>query len=236
MQLFILGKIKLSMIQWTGSTHSTSQRPDAMRVCVIHPIIHHMSSIDKNWGHSNGSQNWMTWTPSVTCLFFLSPRLFFHRAGFINNTLHSLRGYILKSKLPFNFHDSLTQELAPSREIKLLVFSSLLPFEKKEKNDTMQPLCRLCANICTTSPDKQATLHFFSYKHFPEGTTRKFHCFFEGSVQLHVPKSTWLPGRPFWSLVSEQLRRSSFGINCVLSMAFTFWATWPVFKAACAKL
>lgn len=53
---------------------------------------------------------------------------------------------------------------------------------------------------------------FPSSKRFPEGTTRKLHCFFEGSVQLHVPKSTWLPGRPFWSLVSEQLRRSSFGI------------------------
>lgn len=45
--------------------------------------------------------------------FFPSGRrlhyFFFHRAGFINNTLHSQQGYILNSKLAFNSQFTFTR-------------------------------------------------------------------------------------------------------------------------------
>lgn len=77
--------------------------------------------------HLNTSELFFPLSLWQTFTFF--PFFFFpHWAGFINNTLHSLQGYILNSKLPFN---SLSQELAPSREIVLHIFSSLLPYIKK---------------------------------------------------------------------------------------------------------
>ena len=147
--------------------------------------------------------------------FFLFVSIFFFFLRLVSSTTRYIH-----YKVTFfiqNLH-SLSQELAPSREIELLIFSSLLPlFNRKKQKKTKtknkkQPLCVLCVIICTTSRTSKQHYIFPNEKHLPEGTTRKLHCFFEGSVQLHVPKSTWLPGGPFWSLVSEQLRVSSFGI------------------------
>lgn len=219
LQLFILGKIKRSIIQWTGSTHGTSQLPDAMRVCVIHPIIHHMSSIDKKWGHSNGSQNWMNWTPSVTCLFFF-PRLIYiifswgwlHRQHVTFTTrIHSqFKTSIQFSRFTFTRIGTFEGDQVTRLQQFVAIWNEKIRWYNAATVSTMREYMHYISRQASN------TTFFFSYKHFPEGTTRKFHCFFEGSVQLHVPKSTWLPGRPFWSLVSEQLRRSSFGINCVL--------------------
>lgn len=77
--------------------------------------------------------------------------------------------------------------------IALLVVGSLLPRYK----------CLCCLytrypNLVYPNPGKQHYI-FPIGKHVPEGTTRKLYCSFGGSVQLHVPKSTWLTGRPFWS-------------------------------------
>lgn len=62
-----------------------------------------------------------------------------------------------------------------------------------------------------------------------EGTTRKRHCFFEGSVQLREPKSTGLPDGPFRTSLGHQLRRSRKALTVC-----TQRATFPASLAACA--
>lgn len=124
-----------------------------------------------------------------------------------------------------SIHNSLSQELAPSKDSSASAVWSIF-----KKTKQMQPLFVLWMSICATSVNKQATLHFFLFQNISlKARPGNSHCFFEGSAQLHVPKSAWLPGRPFWSVVSEQLRWSSFGIYCK-------WPSCTEAHVLCAKL
>lgn len=182
-----------------------------------------------------------------SCLLIVS-FFFLHQAGFINNTLHSQQVYILNSKLPFN---SLSRKLAPSIGRSCYSSSAVCCHirnkrkQKKKQPTPMQPLCVLWANICTTSLDKQATLQFSYLTTLPWRHDQEiplfcffnfFFFFFEGSVQLCVPKSTWLPGRPFrflseWTAEAVQLWYLLCALNGLHLLSHIALCT----EAACAK-
>lgn len=142
-------------------------------------------------------------------LFFFRPAPFVVHFFSTNDTLHSRQGYILNSKISFRFSLTFTRigtfGRAGRRDILFFVVCC-------NSNRTSIKQCShsnfFLFPSTDTSPDKQATLFLIQKsktKSFPEGTTRKLHCFSEGSVQLHVPKSTWLPDGPFWTAEALQL-------------------------------
>lgn len=145
---------------------------------------------------------WVVFFSSMNCVHFI---VFF--IGLVSLTTHYIHykdTFLMRNV--HSIHNSLSRGLAPSKDSSASAVWSVC-------------LCYGWVYALHLWTSKQHYILFPISKHFPEGTTRKHHCFFEGSVQLHVPKSTWLPGRPF-CVASEQLRWSSFGIYCVLWVAF----------------
>lgn len=152
-------------------------------------------------------------------VFFSSPP----PIGLVSSTTHYI--HYRDTFLFQNFHSisySLSQELAPSRVITLLVIGTLLP--------RCKCLCCLCTsypNLVYPNPGK-ATLHFSDWKTRPWRHNQETLLFLWGQCSASCAKINMAYRQAILMWVSKQLRRSSFGFHEILQKAFTHRATCPV--------
>lgn len=136
---------------------------------------------------------------------------------FTDDTIHSLQKYILKKKLKKIIQLSLTFTKIGTFSRDFLFSTCYHSLRKPMTQYSHRKVIFPSTNIRTTPLDKQATPFPIKKKKKKNTTSlkaqhRKLHCFLEGSVQLHVPKSTWLP-ETGWSQL--QSRSSGFGFDWI---------------------
>lgn len=186
------------------------------------------------WHVSMWLLNWLLpWdvflSPPSTVLFF-----FFFSVGLVSLTTHYIhhRDTFLIQKFSFNLKFTFTR--IGTQGDRATCPQQFVATLKRKSEKTKQPLFVLCVNICTTSLDKQATLHFSYSKTLPWRHNQETPLFLWGQCSASCAKVNMASRQAI--LIFNRRTAEAVQLWYLLNTAngLHVWAACPVSLAACA--